>query len=121
LKKAQKAKGFPRLLAFNKRYGVNYTVLLAGDQADVAEKVPQIHNLNSFPTTIFIGRDGLVRAACTPGSGGRGERRVSTIPQRKRSPQTLSVCSPSRQRRRDRNSKEQVGRLSGCRVDSLTA
>ena len=59
---AQKAKGFPRLLAFNKRYGVNYTVLLAGDQADVAEKVPQIHNLNSFPTTIFIGRDGLVRS-----------------------------------------------------------
>ncbi|HUQ87249.1 MAG TPA: redoxin domain-containing protein [Vicinamibacterales bacterium] len=59
---AQKAKGYQRLLAFNKRYGVNYTVLLAGDQADVAEKVPQIHNLNSFPTTIFIGRDGLVRA-----------------------------------------------------------
>ena len=58
---AQKAKGYPRLLAFNKRYGVNYTVLLAGDQADVAEKVPQIHNLNSFPTTIFLGRDGLVR------------------------------------------------------------
>jgi thiol-disulfide isomerase/thioredoxin len=58
---AQKAKGFPRLLAFNKRYGVDYTVLLAGDQADVAQKVPQIYNLNSFPTTIFIGRDGLVR------------------------------------------------------------
>lgn len=58
---AQKAKGYPRLLAFNKRYGVDYTVLLAGEQADVAEKVPQIHNLNSFPTTIFIGRDGLVR------------------------------------------------------------
>jgi thiol-disulfide isomerase/thioredoxin len=59
---AQKAKGYPRLQAFNKRYGVNYTVLLAGDQADVQEKVPQIHNLNSFPTTIFVGRDGLVRA-----------------------------------------------------------
>jgi thiol-disulfide isomerase/thioredoxin len=59
---SQKAKGYTRLLAFNKRYGVNYTVLLAGDQADVAEKVPQIHNLNSFPTTIFVGRDGLVRA-----------------------------------------------------------
>lgn len=58
---AQKAKGYARLLAFNKRYGVNYTVLLAGDQADVQEKVPQIHNLNSFPTTIFVGRDGLVR------------------------------------------------------------
>jgi len=58
---AQKDKGYARLLAFNKRYGVNYTVLLAGDQRDVQEKVPQIHNLNSFPTTIFIGRDGLVR------------------------------------------------------------
>lgn len=58
---AQKAKGYPRMLAFNQRYGVDYTVLLAGDQADVAAKVPQIHNLNSFPTTIFIGRDGLVR------------------------------------------------------------
>ena len=29
--------------------------------AYLAEKVPQIHNLNSFPTTIFLGRDGLVR------------------------------------------------------------
>jgi thiol-disulfide isomerase/thioredoxin len=59
---AQQAKGYPRLLAFNKRYGVNYTVLLAGDQRDLQEKVPQIHNLNSFPTTIFVGKDGLVRA-----------------------------------------------------------
>jgi thiol-disulfide isomerase/thioredoxin len=59
---AQKAKGYPRLLAFNKRYGINYPVVLAGEQADLAEKVPQIHNLNSFPTTIFIGRDGLVRS-----------------------------------------------------------
>lgn len=58
---AQKAKGYPRLLAFNKRYGIEYPVVLAGEQADLAEKVPQIHNLNSFPTTIFLGRDGLVR------------------------------------------------------------
>ena len=59
---SQKAKGYPRLLAFNKRYGIEYPVVLAGPQADLAEKVPQIHNLNSFPTTIFIGRDGLVRS-----------------------------------------------------------
>ncbi len=58
---AQKEKGYPRLAAFNKRYGVTYPVVLAGEQADVAEKVPQIHNLNSFPTTIFLGKDGLVR------------------------------------------------------------
>lgn len=53
--------GLKRLRAFNKRYGIEYPVVLAGEQADLAEKVPQIHNLNSFPTTIFIGRDGLVR------------------------------------------------------------
>jgi thiol-disulfide isomerase/thioredoxin len=58
---AQQAKGYPRLLAFNQRYGIEYPVVLAGEQADLAEKVPQIHNLNSFPTTIFLGRDGLVR------------------------------------------------------------
>ena len=58
---AQKEKGYPRLAAFNKRYGVTYPVVLAGEQADLAEKVPQIHNLNSFPTTIFLGKDGLVR------------------------------------------------------------
>ena len=59
---SQRDKGFPRLLAFNKRYGIDYPVVLAGPQADLAEKVPQIHNLNSFPTTIFLGRDGLVRS-----------------------------------------------------------
>ncbi|MDO8681309.1 MAG: TlpA disulfide reductase family protein [Acidobacteriota bacterium] len=60
----EEAKQLPelkRLKAFNKRYGVEYPVLLAGEQADLAEKVPQIHNLNSFPTTIFLGKDGLVR------------------------------------------------------------
>ena len=72
---AQKAKGYPRLLAFNKRYGVDYPVVLAGEQADLAEKVPQIHNLNSFPTTIFLGRDGLVRGVHA-GFRRRGERRV---------------------------------------------
>ena len=40
---------------------MTYPVVLAGEQADLAEKVPQIHNLNSFPTTIFLGKDGLVR------------------------------------------------------------
>ena len=48
-----------RLRAFNQRYGIAYPVLIAGEPADLAEKVPQIHNLNSFPTTIFIGKDGL--------------------------------------------------------------
>jgi thiol-disulfide isomerase/thioredoxin len=49
-----------RLRAFIKRYGIEYTVLLAGEPAQLNEKVPQAENLNAFPTTFVIGRNGLV-------------------------------------------------------------
>ena len=52
-----------RVKAFNKRYGVEYTVLIPGEPKDLNEKVPQGANLNSFPTTFFLGRDGRVRSA----------------------------------------------------------
>jgi thiol-disulfide isomerase/thioredoxin len=51
-----------RLRAFIKRYGVDYTVLVPGEPKELNEKVPQGVNLNSFPTTFFIGRDGRVRS-----------------------------------------------------------
>ena len=50
-----------RLKAYAARYGIGYPILLAGLPDQLTEKVPQIENLNSFPTTIFLGRDGLVR------------------------------------------------------------
>lgn len=50
-----------RLKAYATRYGITYPMLLAGIPDQLTEKVPQIENLNSFPTTIFLGRDGLVR------------------------------------------------------------
>jgi thiol-disulfide isomerase/thioredoxin len=50
-----------RLRAFIKRYGIHYTVLLAGPPSQLQEKIPQAVNLNSFPTTFFVGRDGTVR------------------------------------------------------------
>ena len=50
-----------RLRAYAARYGIEYPMLLAGIPDQLAEKVPQIDNLNSFPTTIFLGRDGRVR------------------------------------------------------------
>jgi thiol-disulfide isomerase/thioredoxin len=50
-----------RLKAYAARYAISYPMLLAGLPDQLAEKVPQIENLNSFPTTIFVGRDGLVR------------------------------------------------------------
>jgi hypothetical protein len=50
-----------RLRAYVARYGIEYPMLLAGVPDELAVKVPQIENLNSFPTTIFLGRDGTVR------------------------------------------------------------
>ena len=50
-----------RLRAYAERYGIEYPMLLAGVPDQLAEKVPQIENLNSFPTTIFLSRDGRVR------------------------------------------------------------
>ncbi|MDE3196133.1 MAG: TlpA family protein disulfide reductase [Acidobacteriota bacterium] len=51
-----------RLRAFEKEYGINYTVLLAGEPSQLAEKLPQAVNLDTFPATFFVGRDGLVKA-----------------------------------------------------------
>lgn len=59
--------------AFVKKYGVKYTYLIAGAPSDMWEKVPQLDNLNTWPATIFIGRDGRVRAVhsgfASPASG----------------------------------------------------
>ncbi|MET0791182.1 MAG: TlpA disulfide reductase family protein [Polyangiaceae bacterium] len=52
-----------RLRAFIKAYGVEYTVLLGGEPGDIALKLPQAVNLNTWPATFFVGRDGLVHGA----------------------------------------------------------
>lgn len=62
-----------RLRAFIDNYGIEYTVLLAGEPKQLEEKVPQAENLNTFPTTFILGRDGRVDAVHagfpSPGSG----------------------------------------------------
>jgi len=50
-----------RLRAFMKEYGIDYTVLLPGTPDDRDAKLTQPVNLNSWPTTFFLGRDGRVR------------------------------------------------------------
>ena len=64
-----------RLRAFIQRYGLTYTVLLAGQPKEASAKLPQAVNLNAWPTTFFIGRDGRVKAVhvgfTSPGSGQR--------------------------------------------------
>jgi thiol-disulfide isomerase/thioredoxin len=59
--------------AFVKQYGVQYTYLIAGAPSDMWEKVPQLVNLNTWPATIFVGRDGRIKAVhsgfASPASG----------------------------------------------------
>jgi peroxiredoxin len=50
-----------RVHAFMKQYGVEYTYLIAGAPAEMWEKVPQAVNLNTWPATFFVGRDGRVK------------------------------------------------------------
>jgi peroxiredoxin len=50
-----------RAKAFINKYGVEYPYLIAGAPAEMWEKVPQAVNLNTWPATFFIGRDGLVK------------------------------------------------------------
>jgi thiol-disulfide isomerase/thioredoxin len=50
-----------RLRAFIKKYGIGYTYLVAGEPKELQAKLPQAENLNSWPTTFFLGRDGKVR------------------------------------------------------------
>ena len=51
-----------RVNAFIKRYKVPYPYLIAGAPADMWDKVPQAVNLNTWPATLFIGKDGKVKA-----------------------------------------------------------
>lgn len=68
-----------RLKAFLREYGITYTILLAGEPKDVAAKLPQASNLNAWPTTFFLGRDGRVRTVHVGfTSRGSGARDVET-------------------------------------------
>jgi thiol-disulfide isomerase/thioredoxin len=62
-----------RLRAFIKEYGITYTVLLGGETNSAKEKLTQALNWDAWPTTFFVGRDGLVKAVHAgfpgPGSG----------------------------------------------------
>jgi peroxiredoxin len=58
-----------RLRAFVKQYGIEYPVLLAGEPSELNTKIAGAVNLNAWPTTFFIGRDGRVRAIHTGFAG----------------------------------------------------
>lgn len=58
-----------RLRAFITKYHIPYTVLLMGTPDDLNAKLPQGKNLDCWPTSFFIGRDGLVKEIHTGFSG----------------------------------------------------
>lgn len=58
-----------RLRAVIRRYGITYPVLLAGTPDQLNEKFPDVANLNCWPTTFFIAKDGLVKAIHTGYAG----------------------------------------------------
>jgi thiol-disulfide isomerase/thioredoxin len=58
-----------RLRAVIARYGITYPVLIAGTPDQLNEKIAHVGNLNCWPTTFFVGRDGLVKAIHTGYAG----------------------------------------------------
>jgi thiol-disulfide isomerase/thioredoxin len=48
---------------YRDKFGIPFPLLLAGinDTDAAAETLPQLHGFTSFPTTVFLGRDGRVR------------------------------------------------------------
>jgi len=48
---------------YREKFGIPFTLLLAGvnDTEAAAATLPQLRGFTSFPTTIFVGRDGRVR------------------------------------------------------------
>jgi thiol-disulfide isomerase/thioredoxin len=60
-----------RLRAFIQRYKLDYTFVIAGVPDELNQKLPRVENLNAWPTTFFLNRQGLVRRVETgfPSSG----------------------------------------------------
>jgi thiol-disulfide isomerase/thioredoxin len=58
-----------RLKAVLQRYGITYPVLIAGTPDQLSEKFPRVTHLDCWPTTFFVGRDGLVKAIHTGYAG----------------------------------------------------
>jgi peroxiredoxin len=92
--------------AFVKKYSVPYTYLIAGAPNEMWEKVPQAVNLNTWPATLFIGRDGRVKLIhsgfAAPASGEFNQQlkqeftsTIETLLAGKDNPQLASAVAPA--------------------------
>ncbi len=75
-----------QLRAFIKTYGIEYTVLMPGEPDQASELLPQTVNLDCFPTSFLMGRDGRVRMVHagfpSPGSGQFYDEAVHEVTQK---------------------------------------
>lgn len=57
------ARDLEQVKIFAKRLNIKYPMLLAGstEEGQIQQKLPQLVGFGAYPTTIFIGRDGLVK------------------------------------------------------------
>jgi thiol-disulfide isomerase/thioredoxin len=57
------ARDLEQVKIFARRHSLTYPVLLAGstEEGQIQQKLPQLVGFGAYPTTIFIGRDGLVK------------------------------------------------------------
>ncbi len=57
------ARDTEQLRIFVKRHNVEFPVLLAGttDEGEIERTLPQLANFGGYPSTLFVGRDGLVK------------------------------------------------------------
>jgi thiol-disulfide isomerase/thioredoxin len=71
-----------QLRRYRRKFGIEFPVLLAGvnDTEAAAATLPQLHGFTSFPTTVFLGRDGRVRRVHAgfygPATGAQHERLI---------------------------------------------
>jgi thiol-disulfide isomerase/thioredoxin len=57
----EKDRDMEQVKIFGKRHGVQYAMLWAGATDEANAKLDQLINFGAYPTTVYIGRDGLVK------------------------------------------------------------
>ena len=94
---ASQLKDPTRLRAFVARYGITYPVQLAGEPDQLNEKITIANNLNCWPTSFFVGRDGRVKeihagfaGPANPAAHKELEKQVTTLIE-----QLLAVPTPT--------------------------
>lgn len=74
-----RARDLEQLRIFVRRHDVRFPVLLAGttDEGEIERTLPQLANFGGYPSTLFVGRDGLVKKLHAGFEGpATGERHV---------------------------------------------